>query len=305
MDVPELVRQRALSSGDVGSRWLSELPDVLSALAHGWELTLGAPYTGGTAAYVVAAADADGAPCVLKIAMPLDTDEIASFELSLIAHRLAAGRGCARLLAEDPTVSAMLLERLGPDLDALGYSVARILNAITDTLLEFWRPLAASHGLPTGAQKAQWLASFIVVTWEQLGRPCDRAVVDRAVECCDDRATAFDPATAVLVHGDAHGWNTLKAGEAGCKFVDPEGVWSERAHDLAVPMREYNEPLLAGDTERLVRERAEHLAARCDVDAEAVWQWGLVERVSTGLANLRDFGEGSGEAFLAVAERCR
>ena len=70
-------------------------------------------------------------------------------------------------------------------------------------------------------------------------------------------------------------------------------------------MREYNEPLLVGDTSRLVRERAEQLAAWCDADPEAVWQWGFIERVSTGLLNLRDFDNDGGAAFLEVAARSR
>ena len=125
--------------------------------------------------------------------------------------------------------------------------------------------------------------------------------------CATRWASAFDPTSAVLVHGDAHGWNTLDAGAGRCKLVDPEGVWSEPAHDLAVPIREYNEPLLGGDTSRLVRERAEQLARWCDVDvdAEAVWQWGFIERVSTGLVNLRDFDNDDGHAFLEVAARSR
>lgn len=72
------------------------------------------------------------------------------------------------------------------------------------------------------------------------------------------------------------------AGRGTFKFVDPEGVRSEVAHDLSVPMREYNLPLLAGDTKRLVRERAELLASLCEVDPEPVWQWGFI-------ANVRDF----------------
>lgn len=102
----------------------------------------------------------------------------------------------------------------------------------------------------------------------------------------------------------APGWNTLEAGAGRCKLVDPEGLWSEPAQDLGVPMREYNEPLLAGDTPRLVRKRAELLASWCGVDPEPVWQWGLVERVSTGLANARDFDGDDGLAFLEVATRC-
>jgi streptomycin 6-kinase len=304
-DVPELVRQRAISNGASGRRWLDGLPETVDRLTATWKLTLGEPFSSGTAGFVVAAEDATGTPCVLKIAMPIDMDEIAGFGRAVTVHQLAAGRGCARLLAHDPTVPAMLLERLGPDLHQLGYATPRVLEVVADTLRAFWRPVPPDCGLPTGPEKAQWLRDFITITWEQLDRPCSRDVIDRALGYCDERSAAFDPATAVMVHGDAHGWNTLSTPDGGFAFVDPEGIISEPAHDLAVPMREYNEPLLAGDTDRLVRERAEMLGARCDVDPEPVLQWGFAERVSTGLANLRDFDDGAGQAFLAVAERCR
>lgn len=304
-EVPALVRQRAMANGDGGRRWLDELPATIEHLAAAWDLTLGEPFSGGTAGFVLAASDATGSACVLKIAMPIDMDEIAGFRRAVTVHQLAAGQGCARLLAHDPTVPAMLLERLGPDLHQLGFETPRVLEVIADTLCSFWRPVPPDCGLPTGPEKAAWLVDFITTTWEQLDRPCNSAVIDRALRYCHERAAAFDATTAVMVHGDAHGWNTLRAPGGGYAFVDPEGIISEPAHDLAVPMREYNEPLLAGDTERLVRDRAEMLAARCDVDPEAILQWGFVERVSTGLANLRDFDDGAGRLFLAVAERCR
>ena len=106
------------------------------------------------------------------------------------------------------------------------------------------------------------------------------------------------------MHGDAHGWNTVDAGGGTFKFVDPEGLRSEAAHDLSVPMREYNGPLLEGDTRRLVWERAEMLAELCNVDTDAVWQWGFIERVSTGRANVREFEGDDGSVFLEVAARC-
>ena len=117
-----------------------------------------------------------------------------------------------------------------------------------------------------------------------------------------ERAAAFDPSPAVLVHGDAHGWNTLAAEGGAFKFVDPEGLRSERAHDLGIPMREYNLPLLAGDTIRLVRDRAELLASLCGIDPEPVWQWGFIERVSTGLL-LTQLGLPDARDTLAIAER--
>jgi streptomycin 6-kinase len=304
--VPQLVRERALAAGDVGRRWLRELREVVAELQQRWDLELGAVYRGGTAGYVVAARDRSGRDVVLKVAMPLDDEEVAGFARSVAVHLLADGRGCARLLAHDDTRSAMLLERLGPNLDELGLPLDDLLEVVATTLRSFWRPVDRRVSLPTGADKATWLAALIVATWQQLGRPCPRTVIDRAVGYCDERAAAFDWERAVLVHGDAHGWNTVSSGDGSYKFVDPEGVWSEPEQDLGVPMREYNVPLLAGDTSRLVRERAASLASWCDVDAEAVWQWGYIERVSTGLLCLRDFADDAeAETFLEVASRSR
>jgi len=303
-EVPRLVRERAMSNGTAGRRWLDELPDVVDDLGRRWGLELGDAFGGGTAGYVVAATDAAGRACVLKIAMPLDIDEREIFARSVRAHELAGGRGCAELFASDESATAMLLERLGPNLADLGFTVPEILATITDTLPVFWRPVGVDAGLRTGAEQAQWLARHIVTAWEALGCPCERAVIDRAVELCERRADAFTFVGAVLVHGDAHGWNTLDAGDGTFKFVDVEGLCSEPAHDLAVAMREYNDPLLAGDTAMLVRERAEWLAIRCGVDPLAVWEWGFIERVSTGLANARDFDNDDGALFLEVARRC-
>lgn len=300
----ELARQRAESSGAVGRRWLADLPDVVAALSERWDLSLGRSFDGGTAAYVVEATEPDGRECVLKVAMLLEDEDRVAFDRSVLVHGLADGRGCAELIAHDDDLRAMLLERLGPNLHDLGLQVPDILDGVADTLCTFWRPVTADMALLTGADKAEWLARFIVSTWEALDRPVDKKVIDLAVALCDARAAAFDPERAVLVHGDAHGWNTVAVGDGSYKFVDPEGVRSSREHDLAVPMREYNEPLLAGDTAALVRERAEHLARRCEVDPDAVWEWGFIERVSTGLIAQLHFTDDSGLPFLEVSERC-
>ena len=306
LDLPPLVRQRAMSGGATGRRWLDDLPDAIAALSDRWGLELGEPYRGGTSGYVVAATDGAGQRCVLKVAMPLDADEEQAFDRSVRVHQVAAGRGCAELLAHDAGARAMLLERLGPNLDEVGLPLPQLLDAVATTLASFWRPVddAVATDLRSGPEQAAWLARHIVRLWDELDRPCDRTVVDRAVALCDERAAAFDPARAVLVHGDAHGWNTVEAGDGTYRLVDPEGLWSEPEHDLAVLMREYDEPLLAGDTPGLVRQRAELLAAPSAVDPQAVWEWGFIERVSTGLTCLRSFDGDAGLAFLEVARRC-
>ncbi len=305
LEVPELVRQRAQANGEAGREWLDDLPGVLAAISDLWGLHLEEPYAGGTAGYVVRATDMLGMPCVLKVAMALDAEEEDAFHRSVAVHKLVGGRGCAKLLAHEPSVPALLMEQLGPNLDDLAFNVPQMLDTVTQALKAFWRPRGdAELDLPTGAEKAMWLAGFIDTAWSQLEEPCSKEIIAQALDYCEHRAAAFDPGGAVLVHGDAHGWNTVQATDGQYKLVDPEGVWSEPAQDLGVLMREYNEPLLAGDTARLTRARAEHLANLGDVDPEAVWQWGFIERVSTGLAGLRDFDGDESLAFLEVAQRC-
>ena len=304
LKVPLLVRQRALAHGVAGQRWLDGLDEVVATLAERWALDLVEALSGGTASYVVAAIDRSGRSCVLKVGMPLNSDEANMFSRSVRSHQLADGRGCAKLLNHDSSVPAMLLERLGPNLHEMSMPVPDILETISVTLRNFWRPIPAEVGLPSGAEKALWLAQYISKMWTALDRPCPQAVIVRALRLCDERAAAFNPSRAVLVHGDAHGWNTLDAGSGSFKFIDPEGLRSEPEHDLSVAMREYNEPLLSGDTPRLVQQRAEFLATRCGADARAVWEWGFIERVSTGLAAIHNFGGDTGAAFLEVAARC-
>lgn len=102
----------------------------------------------------------------------------------------------------------------------------------------------------------------------------------------------------MLVHGDVHEWNTLEAHD-GFKLIDPDGLLAEAEYDLGVIMREDPLDLLEGD----LHERARRLAALTGLDAGAIWEWGVVERVSTGLLCTRIGLQPVGRQMLAVADR--
>jgi streptomycin 6-kinase len=72
----------------------------------------------------------------------------------------------------------------------------------------------------------------------------------------------------VLVHGDVHQWNALRAG-GGFKLVDPDGLLAEAEYDLGVIMREDPQCLIHGDP----RNRSRWLARRCGLDETAIWEW--------------------------------
>jgi hypothetical protein len=109
-------------------------------------------------------------------------------------------------------------------------------------------------------------------------RSGEEAAVADALACAEQRRAAHDDERAVLVHGDIHQWNALRSGD-GWALVDPDGLLAEPEYDLGILMREDPEELLAGDP----WDRAHQLAVRCGCDVAAVWEWGVVERVSTGL----------------------
>ena len=202
----------------------------------------------------------------------------------------------------------MLLERLGPRLAELGLPVGAQLEIICSTLRRSWA-IAPVQSFQSGADRAASLAEFISATWQELDQPCSGAVVERARSFAEARRLAFDSATSVLVHGDAHAENTLRvlddgtASDVPFKLVDPDGLFAEPACDLAVPMREYSRELLeARDTLRAARERCALLSRLTGVDPRAIWEWGSIERVSTGLFVLRVGSEQVGRDMLAVAE---
>ena len=103
------------------------------------------------------------------------------------------------------------------------------------------------------------------------------------------RSQAFLPDRAVIVHGDAATANLLQVpvprsgAEAGFVFVDPSTFIGDPAYDLGVALRDWCSALLAGDAPTLARRWCRGLAAAIGVDDVAVWQWGYLERVSTGL----------------------
>jgi len=290
--VPEIVRRKALQAG--ADAWLAGLPALVADLEDEWSIRVGRVYEGGSEALVADATLADGTDAVLKLLVPHDADA-ARHEITTL--RLAGGDGCARLLRHDVARGAMLLERLGRSLHQLGLPVERRHDILCATATKMWRP-APESGLPSGAEKGRWLIGFVGRLWEDLGRPCSERAVDEAIACAERRVAAHDDERAVLVHGDVHQWNALEAPDGGFKLVDPDGLLAEPEYDLGVLMREDPLELLAGDP----HERARWLAHRTGLDAAAIWEWGFIERVSTGLLCVQ-LGLPDGRAMLEVADR--
>jgi streptomycin 6-kinase len=291
LDVPDVVRRKARAAG--AERWLDELPRLVNGLERDWSITIGAAFGDSTEAYVAEATTETGEAAVLKLIVPRD-GEAAGHEIT--ALQLADADGCVPLLRHDRDRGALLLERLGRSLAELGLPIRRRHEILCDLAARVWRP-APDSGLPTGADKGRWLADFMTTTWESLGRPCSERAVRHALSCAARRVAAFSGDRARLVHGDVHQWNALESGD-GFALVDPDGLLADPEYDLGILMREDPVELMQEGP----RQRADWLAARTGLDPTAIWEWGVVERVSTGLLATSVGLQPVGEQMLRAAD---
>src|SRR4051812_8962856 len=92
-----------------GAEWLSRLPALVEGCVQDWALTLHAPFTPASVAWVAPAALPDGTRAVLKVNFP---DVESEHEADALA--VWDGVGAVRLLAHDAGRRALLLERCDP-----------------------------------------------------------------------------------------------------------------------------------------------------------------------------------------------
>jgi streptomycin 6-kinase len=304
LELPDMVRRKIRSLGPRGEQWLADLPDLVADLQFRWSITVTETLTGGSASCVLRVRTGDGGEAVLKVAIP---DPGFDAQIRTIAD--ARGHGYAHLLAYDSSRHAVLLESLGPSMDELGLTPERAIETLCHTLTQAWTvPRPASLAVTPEQEKAAQLGRMVSRLWEQLGQPCSEAVVVQALRFAERRAAAFDLDRCVVVHGDPHPGNALqvrtpRAGaESGFVFVDPDGFLAEPAYDLGVVLRDWCPQLLASDAASRARRYCALLADHSGVDEDVIWEWGFLERVSTGLYLLGFGAEAVGRPFLESAE---
>lgn len=277
-DVVDAARARWQASTLPGTSWQRDLPAALARVAHDWALEPVGMFTGGVGVPVVDVLS-DGVPAVLKLGPPDELNHQAA------VMRADAGRSHARVLAHDETAAALLLERLGAPVGEVVEEPMAQYALIADTLHRWWQ-IPLELGSDAGS-KAQGLVGILDV---QGARHCQEWGPALAAA----RAVALELAgterTEVVCHGDPHPWNLLQhPADGGWRFVDPDGFRGERAYDLGVVIRGESELVIRLEAERpgsglaFVRRSAAALAEHTGVDAERIWQWAFIERVTTGL----------------------
>jgi streptomycin 6-kinase len=257
----------------------------LNDLEEKWGLEVaGDAFEGATCSSVVPVRDGAGADAVLKIQVPHRESEHEGD--ALLTWN---GDGAVRLLAHDEERHALLIERCFPGTPLSHESPERALGVLIGLLPRLWKP--AGEPFTTLADEAAWWASYLPDAWERAGRPCERRLLDSALDAL--RELPATQGEQVLLHQDLHADNVLAAQREPWLVIDPKPLVGEREFGVAPIVRSFE----LGESRRAALDRFERLTGALGLDRERARGW----TIGQTLAWAFDGGEASSR-HLHVAQ---
>ncbi|MDP9177799.1 MAG: aminoglycoside phosphotransferase family protein [Gemmatimonadota bacterium] len=249
----------ACAKSPLRTRWLEDLPRVISELTTRWSLTLGRPFEGDeiSCVWVAPATRRDGTSAVLKLGMPHFEGEH-----EIEGLRLLNGDPTVRLIEADD-LNAMLLERCTPGTPLRALPEAEQDVVIAASLRRFWRVPPPDHSFrPLSAMLSHWAEE----TERDAARWRDAGLVRAGLRTFEEMGVAA--ASDVLLVTDLHAGNVLRAEREPWLVIDPKPFVGDRAYDAT--------PHLLNCRERLrsrPHETIKSFADLLEVDHERVRRW--------------------------------
>ena len=290
---PDELRRKFIEVyGEDGRAWSDAFPALLERVTRRWGLTLGEGFSYVGYAYVVRAELPDRTPAVLKLAPP-DKEQVS--ELAALRHY--GGDGICRLIDGDDSEVSLLLERLEP-----GTTLAELDDDVAATgiaanvMTKLFKPLSAGHGF---------------VSLERWGEAFRRVRERYDGGCGAFPAELFEPAAElwadlcatqgeqVLLHGDLHHYNILRAAREPWLAIDPKGLAGERAYEIGPYL--YNKIEGVADMRSYTLRRIDQFSDILGIDRQRLIAWGFAQAVLSRLWNFEDTGVVDESDHLRVA----
>lgn len=259
--------------GDDGARWLTNLPRTLAEVAGAWDLTVGEPYE-LSYHYVAAVTCADGTPAVLKLGVP-GGGSLAEEAPALAAF---AGRGAVRLLRADLDLGALLLERIEPGWrarDLVPAGDADATSAAVSVMRRLHVPPPSGCPLPDLVTQADAFDAYVRAHGD--GGPLPVELVARAGALM--RELCASATERVVLHGDLHHDNILRAEREPWLAIDPHGLVGDPGYEIGSLLFNPDPDDRDAALTALVPARVEQLADDLALPIERVVAWGFVKAV--------------------------
>ena len=263
--VPEaFARSTVAREGESGSAWLSELPGLVEGLIERWECVPDGQVMHGGVGVIVPVRQAAGRAAALKVSFPHpgnvhEPDAFAAW----------GGRGAVVLYERDDGRFAMLLERAQTATLAAAEDddeIAAAAGCISRRLA-----IPAPPGLPRlTAQAGPW-EDQLREDDEKLGHPLPSYVVSAAVATARELGHLQPD---ILIHGDLHAKNILRASREPWLAVDPKGYVGDPAYDGGTFLQTFLLRLLeADDPPTALRRALDVFAEAAQLDPERIRRW--------------------------------
>jgi streptomycin 6-kinase len=293
-----LARASVAWEGERARAWLADLPRLVAELEAAWDLRVGPAYEpGGSVSWVAPVRRRNGgAEAVLKVQLP-------HAESAPEAMALAAwdGAGAVRLLAHDPTRSALLVERCDPGralVDDGGMPAAVAAGARVGARLHAVPPPA---GLATLASVLEPWADAVEEQVAAHGAWLDGAIVAAGLATMRSSATGAR-GEPVFLHGDLNPTNVLAAARLPWLAIDPKPMVGDAAYDGARLVLQ-PDPLATADPVRMLDARLDLVADGMRVDRDRLTRWCLADALQMAVGARHhgdDVGARRSAAHLAL-----
>ncbi|MFF2544973.1 aminoglycoside phosphotransferase family protein [Kitasatospora sp. NPDC058063] len=259
-----LARATVDREGAPGAAWIAELPGLAAELLERWGCVPDGAATRGGVGLILPVRQAAERAAVLKISFPHpgNVHEPDAFAVW-------AGRGAVRLYERDDERFAMLLERASPTTLAEvrdGDEVLTVAGRLSRRLA-----VPAPPGLPRlSGQAAEWEAGLRTDAGS-LSHTLPARTVGAALATVRELARVQPE---VLVHGDLHPRNILRAEREPWLAVDPKGCVGDRAYDGGTLLKVHALTLLdAPDRQRALLRALDVFSEAAELDRERLRRW--------------------------------
>lgn len=287
------VKQIIALRGDVGKKWLRNLPSIIKKYEEKWGLVVSSPFF-LSYNYVAPARTLDGKDAVLKISFPNNKE----FPAEIEALKVFNGQGAIKLLREDLENGIMLLEKAEPGVLLRTIKDDTEQIHIASQVIKILHKSIAQKNYSLFPTIADWGKIFARHRKNYPESRVPKYFLDKAEDVYMSSKNAKE---TFLLHGDLHSDNILSSSR-GWLVIDPKGVIGEREFELAAFLRNpiYDFPK-GCDYKKLEAKRILQFSEELGFNKQRILDWAFAGAIISIFCKLEDEGKFA-DIYLKNAE---